>query len=129
MHIYKITKEPQTQSPAGAEIRLDLSNQLGSIAHLTMPKGKISRPVTHKTVTEYWYIISGQGEFWSSNESGVDTVSILEPGTVVEISLGTKFQFRAAETSELVFICMSMPQWPGDSEVTFLEKGNWEPIQ
>jgi len=111
-------------SPAGAEVRSEMSNDLASVAHCTLPAGKISKAVAHKTVIELWHIIAGKGEIWR-RQGGEELITTLEPGVTIDLPLGTDFQYRCLENSELVFLCVTTPPWPGPDEVRYLEKGIW----
>lgn len=126
MNTKSLSKHYDHMSPAGAEVRSDLSNDQGSIAHCTLVKGKTSKPVVHKTVSEFWHVISGKGEIWR-RQSGNALTTHLEPGVTIDIPLGTEFQYRCTGSSDLVFLCVTMPPWPGADEVRYLEKGAWVP--
>lgn len=128
MNTQSLSKHYDHLSPAGAEVRSDMSNDLGSIAHLTLPIGKTSKAVTHKTVTEFWHVISGKGEIWR-RQNNEELITSLEPGVTIDIPLGTDFQYRCTGNANLVFLCITMPPWPGADEVNYLEKGAWTPSQ
>jgi len=64
MKTIKIPHEKNYIAPDGAEIRLLLNNNHGGICHCKLESGKISRAVQHKTVSEFWHILSGKGEIW-----------------------------------------------------------------
>lgn len=113
-------------SPAGVEVRSEMSNPLGSVAHCTLSAGKTTKAVAHKTVNEFWHILSGKGEIWRRQDSK-ELVTSLEAGATIDIPLGTDFQFRCIGATDLVFLCVTMPQWPGPDEVRFLERGAWTP--
>ena len=49
-------------APDGSEIRLLPNVKGGGMCHCTLPPGKKSLAVKHKTVEEIWYFLSGQGE-------------------------------------------------------------------
>jgi mannose-6-phosphate isomerase-like protein (cupin superfamily) len=51
-------------APDGSEIRLLMSLGGGGLCHCTLPAGKTSSAVKHKTVEEIWYFLAGQGELW-----------------------------------------------------------------
>ena len=121
----KIPQDYQHTSPAGAEVRLLMNNSLGGMAHCTLKKGTISKIVRHKTVSEFWYVISGKGAIWRKSEKQEEITS-LEEGISIDIPLGTDFQYRSDE-NDLVFICVTMPPWPGHDEVSYIEKGAWIP--
>jgi mannose-6-phosphate isomerase-like protein (cupin superfamily) len=125
MQTQKIPKDYQHTSPAGAEIRLLMHDHLGGIAHCTLKKETISKAVCHRTVSEFWHVLSGNGAIWRKHEEQ-ETITDLEAGITIDIPLGTHFQYRSNE-HDLVFICVTMPPWPGQNEVEYLDKGAWPP--
>ncbi len=124
MKTQSVPKEFQHISPAGAEVRLLMSNAMAGLAHCTLKKGKISKIVRHKTVSEFWHVISGKGEIWRKN-GGHESITKLETGITIDLPLGTDFQYRSAENSDLVFICLTTPPWPGADEVSYVNHGAW----
>lgn len=123
MQTKEIPDDYQHTSPAGAEVRLLMSNHLGGIVHCTLRKGNISKAVRHKTVSEFWHILSGKGAIWRKN-GDQETVTELREGITIDIPLGTDFQYRSDE-HDLIFICITMPSWPGHDEVKYLDKETW----
>ena len=113
-------------SPAGAEVRAEMSNSFGSVAHCTLLAGKTTKAVAHKTVTEFWHVISGKGEIWR-RQGDCESVTSLEPGVTIDINLGTDFQYRCLGNEDLAFLCVTLPPWPGADEVRYIEKGAWSP--
>ena len=113
-------------SPAGAEVRAQMANSLGSIAHCTLIAGKTTQAVVHKTVSEFWHIISGNGEIWRRQDKS-EFVTPLEPGVTIDIPVGTDFQYRCLGEENLVFLCVTLPPWPGADEVRYLDRGAWSP--
>jgi len=93
--------------------------------HSTVPPHQVNKATVHATVSEFWYILEGHGEVWrdDGNESGI---TVLVPGTSIDIPVGTAFQYRNVSDVELKLICIAMPPWPGDSEATYV-KGKWLP--
>lgn len=120
-----IPKEFQHMSPAGAEVRLLINNHLGGMAHCTLKEGVISKAVRHKTVSEFWYILSGVGAIWRKSE-GQECITPLSAGITIDIPLGTEFQYRA-EQEDLVFLCITNPPWSGADEASFVAHGAWIP--
>ncbi|STX51749.1 Uncharacterised protein [Legionella busanensis] len=118
-----IPQDYQHTSPAGAEVRLLMNNHLGGMAHCTLRAGTISKVVRHKTVTEFWHILSGKGAIWRKN-SEEEKITPLSAGISIDIPLGTSFQYRSDE-DDLVFICITMPPWPGSDEVNYISPGAW----
>lgn len=116
---------PDARSPAGAEIRYLMEGETGNMIHSLVPPGQVNRATVHASVSEFWHILSGQGEIWRRDESG-EEVTVLVAGVSIDIPVGTAFQYRCSGAKPLQFLCISMPPWPGDNEVSFLE-GPWEP--
>lgn len=117
--------QPDAKSPAGADIRYLMDGEMGGMIHSTVPPRQINRAAVHASVSEYWYILKGHGEIW--RDDGVTSfVTKLLPGTSIEIPVGTSFQYRNVADTELQFLCITIPRWPGDSEATFVE-GEWSP--
>jgi mannose-6-phosphate isomerase-like protein (cupin superfamily) len=81
--------------------------------------------VTHRTVEEVWYFLTGRGEMWRKfgrQEAVVD----LSSGLCITIPVGTWFQFRALGTEPLTAVGVTIPPWPGDNEATIVA-GPWDP--
>ena len=51
-------------APDGTAVRLLLSLAGGSMAHFELPAGAVSHAVTHRTVEEIWFVVSGRGSIW-----------------------------------------------------------------
>ena len=117
--------KPDAKSPAGADIRFIMDGTTGNMIHSTVPPFQTNRATVHATVSEFWYILEGHGEIWRDDgtESGVAS---LVAGTSIDISVGTKFQYRNISDVALKFICIAMPPWPGDNEATQVD-GIWKP--
>ena len=106
---------PDATAPDGTAVRLLLSLRGGSMAHFELPAGAVSHALTHRTVEEIWYVLSGRGELWR-RQDGVERTDALSPGTSATIPLGTTFQFRAEPGAPLRFLAVTMPPWPGMEE-------------
>ena len=114
-----------TTAPDGTAVRLLLSLAGGSMAHFELPAGAVSHAVTHRTVEEIWFVVSGRGSIWRL-QAGVESIDPLAPGTSLTIPLGTAFQFRADAGAPLAFVAITMPPWPGMDEAASVE-GPWTP--
>ncbi len=115
---------PDAKSPAGADIRFIMNGETGNMIHSTVPPNQINRATVHATVSEFWYILEGRGEIW--RKCGVvESVVKLAAGTSIDIPVGTSFQYRNVSETDLTFICIAMPPWPGDSEASHVD-GKWE---
>lgn len=120
-----LPEHPDAKSPAGADIRYIMDGEHGHMIHSTVPPHQINRATVHATVSEFWYVLEGHGEIW--RDDGTEShVTDLVPGTSIDIPVGTAFQYRNVSDTDLTFICISMPRWPGDSEATYIE-GKWQP--
>ena len=117
--------EPDTTAPDGTAVRLLLSLRGGSMAHFELPAGAVSHAVTHRTVEEIWYVLSGRGELWR-RRNGVERFEMLGLGTSATIPTGTEFQFRADRGEPLRFLAVTMPPWPGMDEAVKVA-GPWTP--
>ena len=117
--------DPDARSPAGADIRFIMDGTTGNMIHSTVPPGQINRATVHETVSEFWYILGGEGEIWR-RDGTEERVTSLVAGVSIDIPVGTAFQYRNVGDAPLTFICISMPPWPGDHEASHLE-GAWTP--
>ena len=115
METTRIYAPVDTLAPDGSEIRLLLALPGGSAVHCTLPSGGVSLAVTHRTVEEIWYFLSGQGQVWRKAGDDEETVEVV-PGTCLTIPLGTHFQFRTTSAEPLCFLITTMPPWPGPDE-------------
>jgi len=112
-------------APDGLDVRVLLGLARGGMAHFVLAPGQISTAVTHRTVEEIWYVLSGRGEMWRRQGDREDVVA-MEPGMCLTIPLGTHFQFRSLGTEELAAVAVTMPPWPGDGEALVVA-GKWQP--
>ena len=112
-------------APDGTAVRLLLSLAGGSMAHFELPPGAVSHAVTHRTVEEIWFVVSGRGAIWR-HQGDVESIDPLGPGTSLTIPLGAAFQFRAEAGSALTFVAITMPPWPGMDEAVAAQ-GPWAP--
>ena len=113
-------RAPDAIAPDGSEIRLLATGAHGatraSVCEVRLPPGAVSRPVSHRSVEEIWYVLEGRGQVWRCPpESEVDPVDV-RPGDTLVIPTGWRFQFRAAPDSALRFVCFTSPPWPGPDE-------------
>lgn len=115
MQTTRLTHSNLVMAPDGSEIRELVATSRGSMVHCTLPPGKTSLAVAHRTAVEVWHFISGEGQVWrknGDNESVVDA----EPGLSLSIEVGTHFQFRNTGDENLCFIITTMPPWAGEDE-------------
>lgn len=110
-------------APDGSEIRLLPEMHGGSLAHCLLPAGKTSIAVSHRTVEELWFCISGKGEVWRKKVD-FEQVDELSPGVSVTIPTGTHFQFRNTGDEPLCILITTMPPWPGADEAVPVP-GKW----
>jgi mannose-6-phosphate isomerase-like protein (cupin superfamily) len=112
-------------APDGSDVRILLGLKGGGMAHFELPPGQTSTAVTHRTVEEIWFFLTGRGEMWRK-QNGREEVVPVEPGLCLTIPLGTHFQFRSFGYVPLAAVGVTMPPWPGEGEA-FEVKGKWEP--
>jgi mannose-6-phosphate isomerase-like protein (cupin superfamily) len=106
---------PTVIAPDGSDVRVLLGLAAGGMAHFELGAGKTSGAVTHRTVEEIWYVVSGRGEMWRQQGQHEEIVP-LAPGICLTSPLGTHFQFRAAATEAVAAVGVTMPPWPGADE-------------
>ena len=112
-------------APDGSEVRILLGLKGGGMAHFSLGPDQTSKAVTHRTIEEIWFFVSGRGEMWRK-QGARETVEDVEAGTCVTIPLGTRFQFRSVGSEPLAAIAVTMPPWPGEDEAVLVE-GVWKP--
>jgi len=121
----RLPVERDVAAPDGSDVRLLLGLGGGGMAHFELAPGRTSVAVTHRTVEEIWYFVSGRGEMWRRQGECEETVPV-EPGVCLTIPLGTRFQFRSFGPDPLAAIGVTMPPWPGEGEAVAVE-GKWPP--
>jgi mannose-6-phosphate isomerase-like protein (cupin superfamily) len=109
----------------GSAVRILLGLTNGGMAHFELAPNQVSTPVTHRTVEEIWYVLSGRGQMWRK-QSERDEIVDVYPGVSLTIPLGTHFQFRTAGSESLAAVAVTMPPWPGEGEAIPVE-GVWTP--
>lgn len=121
--IKRLPALPDIVAPDGSDVRVLLSTPRGGMAHFELKSGRASEPIRHRTVDEIWFVLSGRGEMWRSQNERENVVE-LEPGVCVTIPVGTHFQFRAADGGVLAAVGVTMPPWPGPEEAVPVP-GKW----
>jgi mannose-6-phosphate isomerase-like protein (cupin superfamily) len=112
-------------APDGSDVRILLGLGGGGMAHFELAAGQTSTAVTHRTVEEIWFFLSGRGEMWRKLAGRESTVAV-EAGVCITIPLGTHFQFRSLGDEPLAALGVTMPPWPGDDEAIVVQ-GQWRP--
>ena len=110
------------RSPLGAYIRFLVDGPHGNMIHSTVPPGMVGRACCFRTVDEYWFVLSGEGEIWRSAVDGRESILAV----CVDVPLGTALQYRCTGDVPLVFTCTARPPWPGDDEALLVD-GPWTP--
>jgi len=113
------------EAPDGSDVRILLGLKGGGMAHFELPAGETSTAVTHRTVEEIWFFLSGRGEMWRRQGQREELVPV-ECGVCLTIPLGTQFQFRAFGSEPLAALGVTMPPWPGEGEAMIVT-GTWQP--
>jgi mannose-6-phosphate isomerase-like protein (cupin superfamily) len=111
-------------APDGSDVRVLLILADGGMAHFELAPGQTSRAVTHKTVEEIWFFLTGRGEMWREQDGVSETIEV-SPGMCLTIPLGTRFQFRSSGDEPLSALGVTMPPWPGEGESMFVD-GPWQ---
>ena len=111
----ELGEEYDVLAPDTSEIRLLVGTTRGSLAHGTLPPGRISLAIAHRTVEEIWYVTAGRGQVWRK-QGDYETIVDVEAGTALSIPIGAHFQFRTTGAEPLCFVMCTMPPWPGEQE-------------
>jgi mannose-6-phosphate isomerase-like protein (cupin superfamily) len=122
-----VEQDRDTLAPDGSEIRLLVGVAGGGMAHCTLPPGRVTTAVRHRSVEEVWFCTAGRGQVWRRSAEAEETVDV-EPGVALSIPLGTSFQFRASGPGPLEIVITTMPPWPGPDEAVAVD-GPWEPTR
>jgi mannose-6-phosphate isomerase-like protein (cupin superfamily) len=120
-----LAERPDVLAPDGSAVRVLLSLKGGGMAHFELAAGETSTAVTHRTVEEIWFFLSGRGEMWRRLQDEEETVRV-HAGVCLTIPLGTHFQFRALGEEALAAVAVTMPPWPGEGEAVIVS-GPWRP--
>lgn len=115
--------QPTVTAPDGSDVRVLLGLAGGSMAHFELAAGQTSKAVTHRTVEEIWFVVSGSGQMWRRQDGREEVVALL-PGVCLTIPVGTHFQFRASATEAVAAVGVTMPPWPGEAEAVAVA-GPW----
>ena len=119
-----LSPTPDEIAPDNSEVRVLVRDETATMAHFTLPPHEIAVAVKHRTVSEYWYVISGSGRMWRRSDDSEEVVG-LEPGVSLSIPLGTAFQFRNDGDEPLTIVGFDTPPWPGNDEA-FPVEGEWD---
>jgi mannose-6-phosphate isomerase-like protein (cupin superfamily) len=123
----RLPAAPDVMAPDGSDVRVLLGLAGGTLAHFTLAPGQASTAVTHRTVEEIWFVLSGRGEMWR-RQAERETVVGVDAGVCLTIPLGTHFQFRALGSEPLTAVAITMPPWPGPAEAVPVA-GRWPPTR
>ena len=121
-----VSQDYDVLAPDGSEIRYLHSLPGASVVHCSLPVGLVSIPVTHRTVEEVWYFLSGVGQVWRKQGESEQVLDV-SAGVSLTIPLGTQFQFRNTGDVPLEFVIVTTPPWPGEDEAVVLDAGSWPP--
>lgn len=113
-------------APDGSDVRILLGLRSGGMAHFELAPNQVTKAVTHRTVEEIWYFISGRGQMWRKQNGTDGVVDDVYAGICLTIPLGTHFQFRSFGDEPLAALGVTMPPWPGEGEAIIVS-GAWQP--
>lgn len=121
-----LNSEVDYAAPDGMAVRLLPELPRGGIAHFELEPFGIARAVSHRTVDEIWYFLTGRGQMWRKQGNDETTVDVF-PGVAVTIPQGMQFQVRSCGWEPFAALGVTMPPWPGgDAEIIFVT-GPWKP--
>ena len=79
----------------------------------TLRPNEVIQACVHKTVSQIWYVISGEGEVWLKDKLGIETVNKINSGTSFTVPLGFSFQFRNTGSVNLEIFIVNASPWSG----------------
>jgi mannose-6-phosphate isomerase-like protein (cupin superfamily) len=123
LHTVQLPDAANYLAPDRSEVRLLAVGTRGSMAHFTLPPGRTSLAVSHRTVEETWYFLSGRGEMWRQLGREESVIDVSE-GTSITIPVGARFQFRTVGDEPLRAVAVTMPPWSGADEAIIVP-GRW----
>lgn len=112
------------QAPDGSQIRVLPEMPAASLVHCTLEVGRTSLAVAHKTVSETWQFLGGQGQVWLKQGDDAQEFTV-SPGLSLTIPTGTHFQFRNTGNAPLTFLIVTMPPWPGTEDEAYRVEDYW----
>src|SRR6185503_3566560 len=74
----RLPTHPDVIAPDGSDVRVLARTHRGGMAHFELAPGRASDAIRHRTVDEIWFVLSGSGEMWRSQDEREEVVS-LEP--------------------------------------------------
>lgn len=113
---FDLPSEPDEIAPDGSEIRFIERTDEYSRVHCTLPARGVSKAVTHKTITESWQFLSGEGEVMLRKKGEEPQIFQVKPNSKITIPPQTDFQFRSTSEESLTIIITTTPPWPGPEE-------------
>ena len=123
----RAAREPDLTAVDGSAIHLLAADREGatraSLCEVRLRAGDVSRPISHRTVEEIWYVLAGRGQVWRCPPGEEAAATDLSAGDTLVIPTGWRFQFRAGAGAELRFLCYTSPPWPGPDEAEPAEPG------
>ena len=110
---------PDAIAPDGSAIRLLATGAQGaaraSLCEVRLAPGAVSRPVSHRSVEEIWYVLAGRGRVWRCPPGAEAGPIDVQPGDALVIPTGWRFQFGAAPDAELRVLYLPALARPGRS--------------
>ena len=108
----------------GSEIWVMTRVDGASSIHMRLPADQVSKALRHRTVSELWFFVEGEGQFW---RAGVGVEDVRE-GSTLNIPVGAGFQFRSVGERPLRAWIATIPPWPEpDDDETVRVEGPWSP--
>jgi mannose-6-phosphate isomerase-like protein (cupin superfamily) len=121
----RLPADRNSVAPDGSDVRVLLDLSGGGMAHFELAPGATTTAVTHRTVEEIWYFLSGRGEIWRKQGDREEVIEV-GPDVCITIPLKTHFQFRSFGHQPLAALGVTMPPWPGEGEACVVP-GKWRP--
>jgi len=77
----RLPADPTSVAADGSDVRVLLALAGGSMAHFQLAAGRISRAVTHRTIEELWFVVSGPSRMWRRQGEREEIVELVDPSS------------------------------------------------
>ncbi len=117
--------EPTRRAPSGnVEIRVLPALQSGDIVHAKGTSRSTARAAFLDRVTEFFYIIEGEGQLWRHMDHKEEVISLIDR-RCASIPPGVQYQFQCTKPP-LSFLVVTAPRWDS-AHWHELSEGFWRP--
>jgi mannose-6-phosphate isomerase-like protein (cupin superfamily) len=103
------TSATRTAPSGNVEIRILPHFESGEITHAFVGSRSTSRPAFMEKITEFFYVLDGEGELWRRSGKEEEIVR-LNPRRCVSMPAGVHYQFRCVNPPMILLVVVA-PRW------------------